>query len=227
MPRIHFHQQLAEVKDKLLAMAALTQLAVDAAMEAYLNRDKALCKFVKENERAIDTAQRDVDEMACDLMAKEQPMAVDLRFLLATIKISGDLERIGDQARGITRRTKEILRRDPVDLPVDFVAMGDYASRMIRNAVQALMGGDAELAESIRAMDDDIDRMNHRAYSDLLKFIQEKPQYTRHALNAILVAKHLERIGDHASNIAIDVIFWVRGADVRHELTMAEAASGS
>ena len=225
MPRIHFHQQLAEVKDKLLAMAAITQLAVDAAMEAYLNHDKKLCKFVKENERAIDTAQRDVDEMAQDLLAKEQPMAVDLRFLLATIKIGGDLERIGDQARGITRRTKEILRLEPVDLPVDFAAMGDYASRMIRNAVQAMLAADAALADSIRKMDDDIDRMNHRAYADLLQFIREKPQYTRQATNAILVAKHLERIGDHASNIAVDVIFWVRGADVRHDLSLAESGS--
>ena len=225
MPRIHFHQQLAEVKDKLLAMAALTELAVDSAMEAYLKRDKALCKFVKQNERAIDTAQRDVDEMAYELLAKEQPMAVDLRFLLAAIKITGDLERIGDQARGITRRTKEILKLEPVELPVDFAAMGEYAGHMIRSAVQALLEGDDALADSIRGMDDAIDRMNHNAYADLQQLIQQKPEYTRQALNAILIAKHLERIGDHASNIAIDVIFWKRGADVRHESTMAAETS--
>ena len=221
MPRIQFHQQLAEVKDRLLAMAALTQLAVDSSMDAYLNRDKGLCKFVKQNERAIDTAQRDVDEMACELLAKQQPMAVDLRFLLATIKITGDLERIGDQARGIARRTKEILKLDPVELPVDFEAMGEHASRMIRSAVQALLEGDAALADQIRGMDDAIDRMNHNAYTDLQQLIQQKPELTRQALSSILIAKHLERIGDHASNIAIDVIFWIRGADVRHETSMA------
>jgi phosphate transport system protein len=221
VPRIHFHQQLAELKDKLLAMAALAQLAVESAVEAYLQRDKGLCKFVKQNERAIDTAQRELDEMAYELLAKEQPMAIDLRFILAVIKINGDLERIGDQSMSISRRTKEILLQDQVELPVDFTAMGEFVGHMIRTALQALLDGDARLADSVREMDDEIDRMNRRAHSDLLKLIEQKPQLTQQAMNGILVAKNLERIADHASNIATDVIFWVRGADVRHQLSMA------
>ena len=221
MPRIHFHQQLAELKDKLLAMAALAQQAVETAVEAYTRRDKGLCKFVKQNERAIDTAQRELDEMAYDLLAKQQPMAIDLRFILAVIKINGDLERIGDQSMSIARRTKDILTSDDVELPVDFAAMGEFAAQMIRNALQALLDGDARLADSVREMDDEIDRMNRRAHSDLLKLIEEKPQFTQQAMNGILVAKNLERIADHSSNIATDVIFWVRGADVRHQLSMA------
>jgi phosphate transport system protein len=214
VPRIHFHQQLAELKDKLLAMAALAQLAVETAVEAYTRRDK-------QNERAIDTAQRELDEMAYDLLAKQQPMAIDLRFILAVIKINGDLERIGDQSMSIARRTKDILTSDDVELPVDFAAMGEFAAQMIRNALQALLDGDARLADSVREMDDEIDRMNRRAHSDLLKLIEEKPQFTQQAMNGILVAKNLERIADHSSNIATDVIFWVRGADVRHQLSMA------
>jgi len=221
VPRIHFHQQLAELKDKLLAMAALAQLAVESAVEAYTRRDKGLCKFVKQNERAIDTAQRELDEMAYDLLAKQQPMAIDLRFILAVIKINGDLERIGDQSMSIARRTKEILAEEDVELPVDFAAMGEFSAEMIRNALQALFDGDARLADSVREMDDEIDRMNRRAHSDLLKLIEEKPQFTQQAMNGILVAKNLERIADHSSNIATDVIFWVRGADVRHQLSMA------
>jgi phosphate transport system protein len=221
VPRIHFHQQLAELKDKLLAMAALAQLAVESAVEAYLRRDKGLCKFVKQNERAIDTAQRELDEMAYELLAKQQPMAIDLRFILAVIKINGDLERIGDQSMSISRRTKEILEAEDVELPVDFSAMGEFAAQMIRNALQALLDGDARLADSVREMDDEIDRMNRRAHSDLLKLIEEKPQFTQQAMNGILVAKNLERIADHSSNIATDVIFWIRGADVRHQLSMA------
>src|SRR5690242_4935897 len=147
-----------------MAMAALAQQSVDSAVEAYLRRDKGLCKFVKQNERAIDTAQRELDEMAYELLAKEQPMAIDLRFILAVIKINGDLERIGDQSMSIVRRTKEILGDEPVDLPVDFGAMGEYAGHMIRSAVQALLEGDARLADSIREMDDEIDRMNRRAH---------------------------------------------------------------
>jgi phosphate transport system protein len=222
VPRIHFHQQLAELKDKLLAMAALAQLAVESAVEAYLQRDKALCKFVKQNERAIDTAQRELDEMAYELLAKEQPMAIDLRFILAVIKINGDLERIGDQSMSISRRTKEmLLQEQQVELPVDFTAMGEFVGHMIRTALQALLDGDARLADSVREMDDEIDRMNRRAHSDLLRLIEEKPQLTQQAMNGILVAKNLERIADHASNIATDVIFWVRGADVRHQLSVA------
>ena len=221
MPRIHFQQQLAELKDKLLAMAALAQLAVESAVEAYLRRDKGLCKFVKQNERAIDTAQRELDEMAYELLAKEQPMAIDLRFILAVIKINADLERIGDQSMGISRRTKEILGSEAVELPVDFATMGEFAGQMIRTALQALLDGDARLADSVREMDDEIDRMNRRAHNDLLKLIEEKPQYTQQAMNGILVAKSLERIADHAGNIATDVIFWVRGADVRHQLSMS------
>jgi phosphate transport system protein len=221
VPRIHFHQQLAELKDKLMAMAALAQQAVETAVDAYLQRDKGLCKFVKQNETAINTAQRELDEMAYELLAKEQPMAIDLRFILAVIKINGDLERIGDQSMGIARRTKEILNMEEIDLPVDFAAMGEFAGRMIRSAVQALLEGDARLAESVREMDDEIDRMNRRAHADLLQLIEDKPQFTQQAMKGILVSKNLERIADHASNIATDVIFWIRGADVRHQLSVA------
>src|SRR6185437_11560044 len=143
VPRIHFQQQLAELKDKLLAMAALAQQSVESAMEAYLRRDKGLCKFVKQNERAVDTAQRELDEMAYELLAKEQPMAVDLRFILAVIKINGDLERIGDQSLGISRRTRDILKTENIELPVDYSAMGEVAGRMIRTAILSLLEGDA------------------------------------------------------------------------------------
>jgi len=221
LPRIHFHQQLAELKDKLLAMAALSQQAVESAVDAYLQRDKGLCKYVKQNERAIDTAQRDLDEMAYELLAKEQPMAIDLRFILAVIKINGDLERIGDQSMGIARRTKEMLKHEEIEMPVDFAAMGEFTSRMIRSSLQSLMEGDVRLAEEVREMDDEIDRMNRRANADLLQLIQENPAYTQQAISGILVAKHLERIADHARNIATDIIFWIRGADVRHQLSLS------
>ena len=221
MPRIHFQQQLAELKDKLLAMAALAQLAVESAVDAYLQRDQGLCQYVKQNEAAINTAQRELDEMAYELLAKEQPMAIDLRFILAVIKINGDLERIGDQSMGISRRTRDVLKSEDVELPVDFTVMGEYAARMIRSAVQALLEGDARLADTVREMDDEIDRMNRRAQGELLQMIQEKPQFTQQAMNGMMVARSLERIADHASNIATDVIFWIRGAEVRHQLSLS------
>jgi len=156
--------------------------------------------------------------MAYELLAKEQPMAIDLRFILAVIKINGDLERIGDQSMGHCAP----YQGDPehgggLTCRSTLAAMGEFAGRMIRSAVQALLDGDAQLAESVREMDDDIDRMNRRAHADLLKLIEEKPEFTQQAMKGILIAKNLERIADHASNIATDVIFWVRGADVRHQ----------
>jgi phosphate transport system protein len=221
LPRIHFHQQLAELKDKLLAMAALSQQAVESAVDAWLQRDAGLCQYVRENETAINTAQREVDEMAYELLSREQPMAIDLRFILAVIKINGDLERIGDMAVSIAIRTLDLLDVDPIDLPVDIAGMGDFASRMIRTAVQALLDGDALVAESVRDMDDDIDRMNRVAITELTKVIQDHPDTADQALPAILISRNLERIADHATNIATDVIFWVRGADLRHQLSMA------
>jgi phosphate transport system protein len=221
MPRIHFQLQLAELKDKILAMAALAQQAVEASVDAYLQRDAGLCQYVANNETAINTAHRDLDEMAYDLLAKEQPMAIDLRFILAVIKINGDLERIGDQSMNIARRTHDVLDLPEVTLPVDFFAMGEYASRMIRTALQSLLEGDAFVADAVRLMDDEIDRMNRLAQADLLARIQRHPEETSQALNAIMISRNLERIADHATNIATDVIFWVRGADVRHELSLA------
>jgi phosphate transport system protein len=221
VPRIHFQQQLAELKDKLLAMAALAQQAVESAVDAYLQRDQGLCEYVRQNETAINTAQRELDEMAYELLAKEQPMAIDLRFILAVIKINGDLERIGDQSVTLARRCRESLKMEFVDLPVDMEAMGEYARRMIRTAIQALLEGDARQADAVREMDDEIDRMNRRAHADLLQLIQEHPECTQQAMNGLFVARSLERISDHACNIASDVIFWVRGADVRHQLSVS------
>ena len=222
MPRTHFHQQLEQLKDKLLAMAALSLQAVECAVDAYLVRDNKLCSFVRENETAINAAQRDVDEMAYELLAKEQPMAIDLRFILSVIKINADLERIGDQAMSIARRAEDMARVPVETLPVDIAAMGAHATDMIRRAIQALIEADARLAESVREMDDEIDHMNRAAHTELIEVMQRSPNASLQALNAIITARNLERVADHATNIAEDVIFWVRGADVRHQLALAE-----
>lgn len=222
MPRIHFHQQLAQLKEKLLAMAALAQQAVESSVEAYVQRDADLCEYVRQNEDAINASQREVDEMAYELLAKEQPMAIDLRFILAVIRINGDLERIGDQAMSIALRTLTLLKDQPTELPVDILKMGNYASRMIRTSIRALLEGDVSRAESVRNMDDEIDQMNRLAHADLIGVIQQNPDCAAQALQAIIISRNLERIADHATNIATDVIFWVRGADLRHQLAAEE-----
>ena len=221
MPRIHYQQQLAQLKDKLLTMAALAQQTMDCAMDGYLKADPVLLHHVLENEAAINAAERSVDEMAYDLMAMEQPMAIDLRFLLAVIKINGDLERIGDQSVNIAERAKDLLQRPVAELPVNMHQMGELTERMIRFALQSLLEGDAAMAKSVLAMDDEVDQMNRDVHKAMITVIQEHPEWTEQALNTIIISRNLERIADHATNIAEDVIFWVHGADVRHQLSIA------
>ena len=223
MPRINFQQQLVALKDKLLAMAALSQQALALSIEAYLTGDLSLCEHVKEIEAAINSAEREVDEMAYDLLAKEQPMAIDLRFILSVIKINSDLERIGDQASNIAQRTLSPGNSPHVPLPIDIPTMAEKVGVMIRRAVQALIEADAKLAESVLVMDDDVDDMNRTFQADLVEVMQRNPDASTQALNAIIVSRNLERTADHATNIAEDVIFWVRGSDVRHKFSLSEA----
>src|ERR1700733_8664402 len=175
LPRIHFHQQLAELKDKLLAMAALSQQALKSAVYAYVSRNVGVCQYVRENETAINAAQREVDEMAYELLAQEQPMAIDLRFILAVIKINGDLERVGDQSMSIAIRTQELLQYPSVELPVDIASMGEYAARMVRSAIQSLLDADAQFADAVVVMDDEIDEMNRVARGELRRFMANTP----------------------------------------------------
>ena len=223
MPRINFHLQLAELKDKLLAMAALSQQALDFSVEGYLTRDFALCDHVLQIEEAINTAETVVDEMAYELLAKEQPMAIDLRFILSVIKINGDLERIGDQAANIAERAQALKDEPPMLLPVDIQQMGERAGVMIRTAIQALLEADARMADSVLSMDDAVDEGNKSVQIELMEAMQQQPEESTQALTAILVARNLERAADHATNIAEDVIFWLRGSDVRHKFSLVEA----
>jgi phosphate transport system protein len=223
VPRINFQQQLVALKDKLLAMAALSQQALEFSVEAYLGGDMTLCNHVLEIEAAINAAETSVDDMAYDLLAKEQPMAIDLRFILAVIKINSDLERIGDQSANIVQRAMSLRNAPQISLPVDIQEMGEKVGVMIRTAVQALLEADAKLAESVLSMDDEVDEMNRSVQTELIGVMQQHALISEQALNAILISRNLERAADHATNIAEDVIFWVRGSDVRHKLSLAEA----
>lgn len=223
MPRINFHQQLAALKDKLLAMAALSQQALEFAVEAYVRGDIPLCDHVIEIEQAINAAETTVDDLAYDLLAKEQPMAIDLRFILSVIKINGDLERIGDQATNIAERAQLLKNSPAISLPVDIETMGEKAGVMIRTAIQSLLEGDAKMAESVLSLDDEVDDMNKKVQTELVEVMQQHPEVSVQALNALLISRNLERAADHATNIAEDVIFWLRGSDVRHKMLLADA----
>ncbi len=216
MIRIKFQQSLDELKERLLVMAGLVEQAIQRATEAYSSRDEGLCDLVKRSEPAINRMEREIDEMALDLIAMEQPMAVDLRFILSVIRINVDLERMGDQAVNIASRVLDLNSQAKVEMPVDIPRMALLAATMVRKALQAFIEGDAQMAQSVLMLDDQVDDMNGDAFRALGELLKEKPELASQALSALIISRNLERIGDHATNIAEDVIFWVRGADVRH-----------
>jgi phosphate transport system protein len=225
MTRIRFHRELDELKHRILAMAGMSEQAIDLAVQAYSQRDLALCQRVLNNEDAINRAEREVDEFAIDLLAMQQPMAIDLRFILAVIKINADLERVGDQAVNIVQRVMNMIELPAHELPVDIPAMASRVRSMVRDALRSFIEGDTDLAKHVLEADDEIDRMNHEAFANLSSFMQKKPEGAVQALDALSIARNLERVADHATNIAEDVIFWVRGADVRHGAGQSLAGS--
>jgi phosphate transport system protein len=216
MTRSRFQQGLDELKEKLLRMGGLAEQAIDRAAEAYRTRDAKYCQMVLKSEADINQAEREIDELALDLLAMQQPMAIDLRFILAVVKINADLERVGDQAVNIAQRILDLISEPEVQVPVDIPRMAESVTKMVQRALESFLDGRAEVAEAVLQMDNTVDRMKDEAFVVLVQKMMSEPTHTRAALNVLLISRALERIADHATNIAEDVIFWVRGADVRH-----------
>ena len=208
------------MKENLLVMAGLAEQAIQRAIEAYRVRDLSICDLVSRSELAINRLERDIDQAALDLLAMEQPMAIDLRFILSVIKINADLERVGDAAKNISDRVRHMDNMAQVELPVDIPRMAALASEMVRKSLQAFIEADAELARNVLTMDDAVDAMNRAAYKALTRVMEEQSHMAPQALNALMISRALERVADHATNIAEDVIFWVEGTDVRHHKSL-------
>lgn len=222
MTRIRFQQSLDELKENLLVMAGLAEQAIQRAIEAYRIRDLSICDLVSRSENAINRLERDIDQAALDLLAMEQPMAIDLRFILSVIKINADLERVGDAAKSISDRVRNMQQMAVADLPVDIPRMASLAAEMVRKSLQSFIEADPEVARSVLTMDDAVDAMNRAAYKALTRVMEEQSHIAPQALNALMICRALERVADHATNIAEDVIFWVQGADVRHSRSLAK-----
>src|SRR6201985_2761447 len=226
MTRKRFQQSLGDLKENLLVMAGLAEQAIQRAIEAYRVRDLSICDLVSRSENAINRMERDIDQAALDLLAMEQPMAIDLRFILSVIKINADLERVGDSAKSISERVRNMEQMPAVpELPVDIPRMATLSSEMVRKSLQSFIEADPELARTVLMMDDAVDTMNRAAYKALTQVMEEQSHIAPQALNALMICRSLERVGDHATNIAEDVIFWVQGADVRHHKSVAAAAA--
>jgi phosphate transport system protein len=220
MTRIRFQRSLDDLKENLLVMAGLAEQAIQRAIEAYRVRDLSICDLVNRSEIAINRLERDIDQAALDLLAKEQPMAIDLRFILSVIKINADLERVGDAAKAISDRVRSMEQMAAADLPVDIPRMATLAADMVRKSLQAFIEADTTMARTVLTMDDAVDAMNRSAYKSLTKVMAEESHLAPQALNALMISRNLERVADHATNIAEDVIFWVEGEDVRHHKSL-------
>ncbi|HSK45340.1 MAG TPA: phosphate signaling complex protein PhoU [Candidatus Binatia bacterium] len=216
MTRTRFHQGLDDLKQKLLAMGGMAEQAVERAVRAYQARDLSLCELVLRDESKINAAERDVDEMSIDLLAMQQPMAIDLRFIVACIKINADLERVGDQAVNIAERVMDLLTRPDPALNVDIPRMAQLSISMVRDALNAFLTADVDMAQAVLERDDLVDNMNREIFEAVDAAMAKSVGMHRNLLDTMIVARNLERVADHATNIAEDVIFWVRGADVRH-----------
>jgi len=212
----HFEHQLEELKQRLLWMGSLAERAVHQAVQAVLDVEESLAETVLEEESAINEMQIEIDERVLRLLAQQQLVAMDLRFILAVSRINNDLERIGDQAVNIAQSALRILRHPQVKPYVDLPRMSEIAEGMVRDSLNALVRADLELARSVLARDDQVDLLRDQMFRELLTYMMENSAVVFPAFELILVAKNLERIGDHATNIAEDVIYIVAGRDVRH-----------
>lgn len=214
--RIHFHEALGTLKELLIEMGAKAEECIDLAVKGYSSRDADLCARVFAIEKEINLAERGIDELALELLASQQPMAGDLRLITACMKINSDLERVGDQAVNIAQRGLSDTELTRIGLPVDIPRIAAAAAGMIRRALNAFIERDADLAFAVLKMDDIVDRMDDEAWIHLVRAMHESPEIIDQALDALIVVRNLERVADHATNIAEDVIFWVKGTDIRH-----------
>jgi phosphate transport system protein len=222
MMRSRFQLGLDELKERLLEMGGMAEAAVELAAESYRKRDGRLAQHVFEREKMINQSQRSIDELAVDLLAMQQPMATDLRFVLAVLKINAELERVGDLAVNIAQRSLDLSQEPEVDIPVDIARMTTAVSTMVRRALESFLSAKADVAQAVLEMDNIVDRMKDEAFINLVEQMKNNPDRVRPYLDVLLITRSLERIADHATNIAEDVIFWVSGADVRHNVRFSQ-----
>jgi len=212
----HFTVELEELNQKLLQMAGMVESAIHRSVRALLEQDRELAEEVIRDEPKINRMEMEIDGMATRLLALRQPVARDLRFLTSALKINTDLERIGDLAQHIAERSISLMHHPLVRPMVDIPTMASLVQSMLLKCLDAFVNGDEALARSVLLADDEVDRLRDAVYSDLLATMQRDPGIVPAAVDLIFVARNLERIGDHATNIAEDVVFLIKGVDVRH-----------
>jgi phosphate transport system protein len=212
----HFEQELEALKAKLLEMSALVENSVYRSVQAVVERNAELAQQVIITEARINKLEIEVDENAIRLLALQQPVAADLRLITVAIKINNDLERMGDLAVSIAERAIQLVREPFIQPSVDIPYIAGLVQSMVRKALDAFVSRDAELAKSVLVSDDAVDQLRTANYHELISFMEKEPQHIPQAFQLLSVVRNLERIADHATNVAEDVLFLVKGIDVRH-----------
>jgi phosphate transport system protein len=218
----HFDEQLKDLLERIVLMGSTVDSMIGDAIRCLMERNDTLIRSVYEREREVDQLQLEVDEMAVRLTALQQPVAADVRFLFMASRIVTELERIGDQAINICENTKFVLQFPPMKPMVDVPIMADVAQKMVRDGLTALIERRVEVAESVLDQEDRVDAFKDQIFRTLLTYMMADPGTIQRALSLILISRNLERIGDHATNIAEEVIYLINGKDVRHAGAMAE-----
>jgi len=214
----HFHEELEALKQTLLAMGGLVEDQIRRVTTALLERDSAAARDVIERDRQVNAYDVEVDEKCVELLALHQPAASDLRFITTAMKIVTDLERIGDQAVNIAQRVLELNRESQLKPYIDLPRMAERAQRMVKESLDAFVARDTDLARQVCAEDGAVDDLNHQIFRELLTFMMEDPKTIPRAIRLILIARFLERVADHATNIAEMVVYMVDSKMVRHTL---------
>jgi phosphate transport system protein len=212
----HFEQELAELKQKLLTMASHAESALTNGIKALVDRDDDLARKVIADDSLIDQLEVDIDEMAIALLALQGPLASDLRLVTIAMKISHDLERVGDEATTIARRTIELSQEPQLKPYVDIPRMANLAMEMLNDALDAFVNRNPAKARAVIPRDKEVDAINKQLQRELVSFMIEKPATITRSLNLMVISKSIERIADHATNIAEEVVYLYEGRDIRH-----------
>lgn len=223
----HFDQELAQLKTTLLTMASHARTAVTNTIKALIDRNDELARQVKRDDAILDSFEKEIDEMAIGLLALQAPLASDLRLITTAMKISHDLERVGDEATTISRRALELNQEPQLKAYVDIPRMAQMGLEMLDEALDAFVNRDPEKARRVVPKDKEVDALNKQLHRELVSFVIENPQTITRALNLMVVSKSLERIADHATNVAEEVVYLYEGRDIRHEKAAKNPQPGS
>ncbi len=212
------HNEIERLKNMLLSIGAMVEEALSKAIKSLEDRDPAMASEVMDNDPEIDKKEVELEEECLKVLALHQPVAIDLRFMVALLKINNDLERIGDLAVNIAERSFYLASKEPLDTPVDYKGIAGKAIDMVKKSLDSLVNMDSRLAHQVCEADDEVDEMNRQMFQNVQRAIKKAPERMDCLLQYMLVSRHLERVADHATNIGEDVIYMIEGEIVRHRL---------